>query len=164
MLSFFMIIDTPEEKREFLELYNNYNKDAYWTAKNILQEHHLALDAVQIAFMNMAKKFYLIQAVDKVAKRRYVCITTKNAAVNILRKEMKTVSIDESFPNSDISEEQLMESKIIDINDCERLMKKLNEINPSYREILVLRHYNELSYKEIGELFIVPLHTEGSCY
>jgi len=159
MLSFLMIIDTPEEQSAFIKLYNSYNKDAYRAAMSILKEHHLALDAVQIAFTNIAKKFYLVQAVDEVAKRRYVCETAKNCAKNILRKEQRTLSmneyLDETIPDEDI----LMESRVIEIDDCERLMNKLNEINPSYREILVLRHYGELSYKEIADLLGIKLVT-----
>lgn len=151
MLTFTMIIDTPEEKSLFRQLYNDHHEQAYMSAHSVLKEYHLALDAVQTTYMNIAKNFSLIQKVKKENHRKYISDATRNVAINMLREEIKgRVSYEQVPGYVPMDEGKLLEDAIINANDCERLLDKLNDINPDYSEIIYLRFTEELTYKEIG--------------
>ena len=50
-----MMVDTPEEKRKFVILYENYRYLMLKVAADILHDYQLAEDAVQEAFVRVAK-------------------------------------------------------------------------------------------------------------
>ena len=62
MLQFYLqLLDTEEEQRDFTLLYETYRKLMHWIAKRILYDEGLAEDAVQEAFLRIAKNFYKIK-------------------------------------------------------------------------------------------------------
>lgn len=83
---FLMLIDTPEEKRKFVVLYEKYRYLMQKVSMDVLQDCFWAEDAVHDAFMHIAKNMSKIDEVDSIATRRYLITITKNAAIDIYRK------------------------------------------------------------------------------
>lgn len=48
MLLYLALIDTEEEKRKFVSLYENYRQTMYYAAYQILKNTHAAEDAVRV--------------------------------------------------------------------------------------------------------------------
>lgn len=84
---FLMMIDTPEEKRKFVILYEKYRYLMQKVATDILRDCFLAEDTVHDAFMHLAKNMGKVDETDSVATKRYLITITKNAAIDIYRKE-----------------------------------------------------------------------------
>lgn len=76
-----MMVDTPEQKRKFAELYERYRYLMFKIAVDILHEHHLAEDALQEAFVRGAKHMECIGQLEETATKRYLITITKNAAL-----------------------------------------------------------------------------------
>ena len=76
-----MMVDTPEQKRKFAELYERYRYLMFKIAVDILHEHHLAEDALQEAFVRVAKHTECIGQLEETATKRYLITITKNAAL-----------------------------------------------------------------------------------
>ena len=76
-----MMVDTPEQKRKFAELYDRYRYLMFKIAVDILHEHHLAEDALQEAFVRVAKHMECIGQLEETATKRYLITITKNAAL-----------------------------------------------------------------------------------
>ena len=76
-----MMVDTPEQKRKFAELYERYRYLMFKIALDILHEHHLAEDALQEAFVRVAKHMECIGQLEETATKRYLITITKNAAL-----------------------------------------------------------------------------------
>ena len=76
-----MMVDTPEQKRKFAELYERYRYLMFKIAVDILHEHHLAEDALQEAFVRVAKHIECIGQLEETATKRYLITITKNAAL-----------------------------------------------------------------------------------
>ena len=53
MFFYLTLIDTEEEKRKFVYLYENYKQTMYYTAYQILHNVHAAEDAVHQAFLRV---------------------------------------------------------------------------------------------------------------
>ena len=54
------LIETDEEKQKFIVFYEQYRKLMFYIAKEILKEDQLSEDAVQEAFLRIAKNFHKI--------------------------------------------------------------------------------------------------------
>lgn len=70
---FLMMLDTEDEKSRFVQLYHQYRKLMHYEAKRILKDDHLAEDAVQEAFLRIAKNFHKVGEI--------FCPQTKNFTV-----------------------------------------------------------------------------------
>jgi RNA polymerase sigma-70 factor (ECF subfamily) len=81
-----------------------------------------------------------------------------NETLNHLSKRKRTEPLDESFrsdgsgPDEDCSRSRLRES----------IQTALLELSTDYRQVIVLRHYAELSYEEMSEVLHVPEKTVKS--
>ena len=89
LISYLAIIDTPQEKAEFVKLYEKYRKLMHYAAGQILGDNHLAEEAVQEAFLRIAKNFSKVYMADSHSVKKFVLIITENAARTLYRNEMK---------------------------------------------------------------------------
>jgi RNA polymerase sigma factor (sigma-70 family) len=74
------------------------------------------------------------------------------------RKQALTTIFDEEI-NAGSSEELNPEVLLLRNADTERLKEALADLPPEYREVIVLRVMEELSYKEIADLIGIPIGT-----
>lgn len=152
MLAFLLILDSPEERSKFEVIYDKYSQMIYRVAYSVLRDHHLAQDAAQISFLKIAKKFHLISSDSILDERSYIYQLAKNTARNMLSMEKELVDINKTNGNDLVDERHIIEEAIIQIEDHEETLLLLDEINPSYGEIIYLKYYRELENIEISEL------------
>lgn len=146
---FLMMIDTPEEKRKFVILYEKYKYLMQKVATDILHDRFLAEDAVQNAFMKLAKHMGDVGEIDSLSTKRYLITITKNAAIDIYRKRNKQIHkeiyIDElgeaRLPMSYM--ETTMDNNILDV---------LKNLPIKYRDIFLLKYSANLENKEIARI------------
>ena len=80
MLALYLgMIETPEEKIIFEELYNTYKGKMFSLAFSILKNHHNAEEAVSQAFFTAAKNFSKISSLAEEKRGAYLKIIVKNA-------------------------------------------------------------------------------------
>lgn len=85
-----------------------------------------------------------------------------NACVNHLRKSQRIsfgIDFDTVVPHLTVEEPLLAERELADMRA--QLEKGLGVIDAKYREILVLRFFEELSYKDISDILQIPIGTVG---
>ena len=157
MLALYLgMIETPEEKIIFEELYNTYKGKMFSLAFSILKNHHNAEEAVSQAFFTAAKNFSKISSLAEEKRGAYLKIIVKNAAIDIYRKEKSDLSQPlEEIENlggvsDDVSDEVL--SKI----EYETVVEAIRALPEQYAETLYLFHVRDLSVKEVSE----QLHAE----
>ncbi len=68
------------------------------------------------------------------------------------KKQVSTVEIDEVLKNKIKDKKQDILAEVSAKQEVESLMKALNKIKDEYREIIILRHVEDLSIKEIAEI------------
>lgn len=97
LISYLAMIGTQHEKSEFVKLYERYRKFMHYAAKRILGDDSLAEEAVQEAFLRIAKNFGKVSDVDQSATKKFVLIITENAAKTLYRRESRHIS-DREYP------------------------------------------------------------------
>lgn len=146
---YLMMIDTPEEKRTFVILYERYKFLLMKVAQDVLQDNFIAEDAVQNAFIKIAKNMNKIKDIESNETKRYLITITQNAAIDIYRKrklQMKREILIDEF--SEINQpvtymETDAEREIIDL---------LKNLPVKYRDIFIMKYSNHISNTEIAEI------------
>jgi len=141
----------------FITLYNRYKLAIYKFCLKMLGDSHAAKDTTQCTFLKVYERHEQLEQTDRF--RHWLFAIARNECVSHLRKE-KVFSplpddIAETNPGSSIpSVERECEAALV--NDA------IIKLDPDLREVIILREYQNLSYREIGEIVGIPEKTVKS--
>ena len=142
-------------------LINRYKAKMMRYARKFLSDTEDISDIVQEIFI---KVYINIQSFDINRKfSPWLYRIAHNRLVNALKKRKKNTlplfDLDTFLPNS-LKDDSLRDD--IDNNDMKRMIDKcLDQLNPKYREPIILYYLEELTYKEIAEVMRIPISTVG---
>lgn len=143
MLIFLSMLESDEERQEFLELYNLYSNSMLLVAQKIFsQDRSSAEDAVQNAWMKIVENFSKIQTIPCKKRGAYLIIMVRNEAISMLRKQKKELPLDEATISSKVD---------IDMeNNQQSIFDLIHTMPPVYRAVLEMRFIEECSTREIA--------------
>ena len=124
---------------------------AHNLAKWLLRNEEDAKDVVQAAYLRAFKSFGGFHGSNG---RAWLLTIVRNTSYTLLKKNRAvdlTTAFDEEIHAS--GDESASPSTILEhAEDAERVTKAMDELPAEFRDILVLRHQEGLSYKEIAEI------------
>ena len=128
---------------------------AYNLAKWLLRNEQDAQDVVQEAFLRAFKSFGGFHGSNG---RAWLLTIVRNTSYTLLKKKRAadlTTPFDEEIHAFD--DESVRAATILERSeDAELIREAMDELPAEFREILILHHQEDLSYKEIGEIFKIP--------
>lgn len=144
-------------------LINRYKDKVYSSILFFVKDSHLAEDLFQDVF---------IKIIDTLKNKRYTeegkflpwaLRIAHNLCVDYFRKVKRTPTI-KTGDNKDIFEvinvyEESAEQKMIQHQSHDRVRRLLDLLPDEQREIIVLRHYANLSFKEIAQITNCSINT-----
>lgn len=143
-------------------LYHLYRDEMMRTAYNILRDGSKAEDAVHDAFVRLLKNRETLDFEANSSAAKYYCITAaRNAALDNYRKDKKYV--DSPIIEVDITEKDTLD-RCLERESAEALRDKLAKLKKNYRDIVILRHYYDHSFREIGTIVNVSEATARKRY
>src|SRR5438270_11604969 len=149
---------TEPELASFEALMLPHLDAAYNLAKWLLRNEQDAQDVVQEAFLSAFKSFGGFHGSNG---RAWLCTIVRNTSYTLLKKNRAadlTTPFDEEIHASD--RESVSPAAILEhAEDAELMKNAMNGLPAEFREILTLRHQEELSYQEIGEILKIPTGT-----
>lgn len=83
------LIDEEWDLIRFEEAYYEYKGLLHYIAKKILQDEHRAEDAVQEAFLRIAKNFHKVGNVKTTSTKNFFILITRRVCLNLLEREEK---------------------------------------------------------------------------
>ena len=130
---------------------------AYNLARWLVKNEQDAEDIVQEAYMR-AFKFFATFRGDNA--RTWLLAIVRNTSYTWLKENRSgaTTPFDENI-HGDVDGVANQESKLVNDADALLVRQALNELPLEFREVMVLREMEGLSYKEISEMANVPLGT-----
>ena len=149
---------SPQEMDRFSECVLPYLDAAYNLARYLLRDPHEAEDAVQESFLRAIRHFDGFRGVDG---RAWLLSIVRNTCFTQLRRRRpggERVEFDEEI-HSPLEEDSGPEADLTSANTAESLREVLDQLAIEYREVLVLRELEGLSYKEIAHVAGVPIGT-----
>ena len=143
----------------------NFLLDTFWDnvygyqLKRIQNEN----DAEDITIQTFSRAFDRIETFNESYKFKTWLITiSKNIHIDLLRKEKKSIS--HVISNDDKSVYQILdesptpEDELITEQHLAKLLRDIKKLKPHYQEIINLRYFQELSYKEISAQLKEPIN------
>jgi RNA polymerase sigma-70 factor (ECF subfamily) len=128
---------------------------AHNLAKWLLRNEQDAQDVVQEAFLRAFKSFGGFHGSNG---RAWLLTIVRNTCYTLLKKNRVadlTTPFDEEIHASD--DESVSAATILERSeDAELIREAMDELPAELREILTLRHQEELSYKEIADIAQIP--------
>ncbi len=150
MISFYLsLLDTPEEKSKFEQLYRLYRQDMFKMAYGILENKYDAEDAVHESFMRVMKKLTKISEINCPQTHAYLLIIVKRVVLKILSKQTKTIVVDTD--TVEITDDFGLEEYVISNMEFERIKYILEQLSDDYYEVLFLELFMEFSISDIAE-------------
>ena len=161
MLLIFAAYHNKENTCNIEALYQEYGPLMYKVAKRILNDEHLAQDAVQEAFINIFNNIKEIIKIDCNKIRYLFVIIIRNVAIDIYRYRKKQSSIlIEEIEEVIIDPGPSVEEILIKNEILTGVAEKIKELRPSYADILYLKYSLQYTDEEISCLLnLTPENT-----
>jgi RNA polymerase sigma-70 factor, ECF subfamily len=131
---------------------------AHNLARWLLRNEDDARDVVQEAYLRAFKSFGGFRGSNG---RAWLLTIVRNTSYTLLKKNHAvdlTTTFDEEIHatgHDSVSPATILEHA----EDAELITKAMDELPTEFREILTLRHQEDLSYKDIGEILNIPAGT-----
>src|ERR1700689_2332223 len=154
----------PEETRgpgdagRFVQVAMPHMDAAYNLARWLVRNTHDAEDGVQEAYLRAFKFFGGYQGGDA---RAWVLKIVRNTSYSYLEKN-RPAELAEEFDeevHTAVVEQPGAEAALLQSADSRMLREALDELPVNFREVIVLRELEGMSYKEIAEVKGVPMGT-----
>ncbi len=142
------------DRQAFAELVYNYREGVVNVAYRMCGDPGLAEDIAQDTFIRAWQNLPKYQ--PKAPFKSWVYRIATNATLDVLRSQKETVDID-NLPLSTSAKgpESMLEEK----ERASMVEQAVLALPPSSRKVLVLREYEQLSYKEIADVLDIPVGT-----
>jgi RNA polymerase sigma-70 factor (ECF subfamily) len=136
-------------KTEFISFIVSRKRKLYYHAYRILRDRESSEDAVQEVFIRLWKMKTKIKEYESIDALSVMIL--KNYCIDQLRKKKYVESDDRNSISSLYDTEPSPQDKLESNEKSAIIMKIIDELPESYREIIMLRDIEELSYEEISD-------------
>ena len=159
------ITDAINKAKQNDQIAFNFLLDTFWNDVYSFQlmRTQNENDAEDITIQTFSKAFDKIDTYDENYKFKTWLITiSKNIHIDLVRKQKKTIQ-NTSKDSEDnyleiIDDSPTPEDKIITEQNLAKLLKDIKKLKPHYQQVINLRYFQELSYKEISEELNEPIN------
>jgi RNA polymerase sigma factor (sigma-70 family) len=149
---------SQEKLRRFEEQVSPHLKSAYNLAKWLTRSHEDAEDIVQESFLRAFSAFESLRGEDA---KPWLLTIVRNTSMTWLKRNRNagaTIGLEETLENP-IEGSPDPEERLLISCDRQHVRQALEQLPPEFRETIVLREMEGLSYKEISAAVGVPLGT-----
>lgn len=137
-------------------LVDRYQTPLFNTALRMTSDHELARDITQNAFVKAYEKLASYRPEHKFFSWLYRILV--NDALNVLRQNRFETEIPESVEDGRNSPEdeywEREQNRVID--------SAIRELSHDHRLVIVMRHFNDMSYEQMAEILNIPAKTVKS--
>lgn len=146
-----LTIENERDRDKMTEIYNLYRGTMLYIANSILNEIHLAEDAVSEAFIKIMNNLDRINIVNCYRTRGFVVIIVRNVAIDMLRHRKKQIVPLEDYDDYLGYEEMAFDNFSIK-EACNKIISCIGRLKKNYSDILYLKIEFDCSYEAIGKI------------
>lgn len=134
---YLLLIDSEPDKRKFVIIHEKYRNLMFKVAFDVLKDFHEAEDAVQEAFIKVARNMKCVGKVDSDKTKRFLITVTKRTAIDMLRgKKSKSRFEMHADEMSHVKASVVYEATDIDIEQLD----VLKNLSVKYRDVIILKY------------------------
>lgn len=136
--------------------------DAFW---NLVYGFQLKrtqdeYEAEEITIQTFAKAFDKIETYNSSYKfQTWLLTISKNIHIDLIRsRSLETTPVDRAAERSILDESPTAEDQLIIEQNLHKLLSDIKFLKPHYQEVIQLRFFQEMSYRDIAETLQEPLN------
>jgi RNA polymerase sigma-70 factor (ECF subfamily) len=133
----------------FVTLYNRHKEGIYVFCKKVLLDESAAKDVMQETFLRIYENRDRLMKTD--AFRSWIYTIARNQCYNYLRRAKRFVALDPGFVDDSVVETNPF-GDLEKSDQVAMVNRLLTSLKIEYREVLVLREYQNLTYDEIAQV------------
>ena len=130
LVYYLQMLDTPEEKIRFEQIYLKYRGLMYHVADSILHDRQEAEDAVHNAFLRVIKKFSKFQNTPAKDLAPQIVVIARNEAISLLRKRKDTDPLEDWGGFAETAEE---------VSDYHALVDSFTRLPRTYPAVMEMK-------------------------
>ena len=130
LVCYLQMLDTPEEKIRFEQIYLKYRSLMYRVADGILHNRQDAEDAVHNAFLGIIKQFKKLRNIPAQDLAPWVTVIARNEAISLRRKRKGELPLEEWDGPAEAPE---------DVTDYHALVDSFTRLPQTYRTALEMK-------------------------
>ena len=130
--------------------------DAYTLARYLVRDEHDAQDLVQDAVLRAIRYFDGYREGDA---RAWLLAIVRNCCMTWLRRQGGVQKVSFDVATLSLADPRETDARAIQRSERAALARALDALPDEFREVIVLREIQELSYKEISDVVGVPIGT-----
>ena len=148
---FLMLIESQEDIEKVERLYAEHHKAVYLKVYSYLHNQELAEEVVQETFIRVIKNLHKIDENDFARTRAFLYITAINVAKNMLKRLKKSENEEELTDiHSSTYADSDLENLIINKETLQKTKEIIEQLDPKYRDVLLLKRVYNMSREEIA--------------
>lgn len=120
------------------QLYQTYSRKVFLYLLTLSQNRALTEDLTQETFLKAAKSIHSFHKDSSLSS--WLCAIAKNLFYDVMRRQKDTIPLEDDLLTFDPEKRDL------------RIFSCLHDLKDPYREIIYLRVFCSMSYREIGEI------------
>jgi len=140
------------DPRGFEFLVQQYRREAYYHAIGFLNDPAMAEDVCQESFAKAYANIPRLESLKAFYPWFYVIL--KNCCLSYLRSKREHVEVTEGIDES--SDPAMM---VEGDDNKQSVWRALQKLKPEFREILILKHLQDMSYEAISQILLIPKGT-----
>ncbi|HEV2751607.1 MAG TPA: sigma-70 family RNA polymerase sigma factor [Gemmatimonadales bacterium] len=151
----------PNELERFEAVVLPHLDAAYTLARYLMRDDHDAQDVVQDAYLRAVKYFGGFRGEGPGAGRPWLLTIVRNTA-NTWRQRHRADALATEFDeerHSEMVADDHPEATAVAQSERATLRRAIDDLPPEFREVIVLRELEGMSYKEISDVAGVPVGT-----
>ena len=131
------------------EIYDLYAEKLYYYCFKLTKDTYMAEDLTQTTFLKAIEKLHTFKNQSSVFT--WLCTIAKNEFINELNKNKRLSyeKILDIYHEDDVTN---VEDIVLSRHTIRKLARIIKNLDEPFRDIFILRVYNEMSFKEIGSL------------
>ena len=159
MIYIFTTIGYTEDLLKVERLHDNYSRLMFCEAHKILNDFHLTEDAVQQAFVRVIYNLHKVDENNEKETKNFLVTICVNIARDMSSKIRNTGYNEVVLEDNKISYGANPVDIVIDKESVSRVEDAIMELNPIYRDILILKETHDFSNEELARLFAITVET-----
>lgn len=144
------LIETFQQGDEFafVALYNRYKGPVYAFCAKMLTDRVQAQDVMQETFIRVYENRQRLLKTSSF--KSWLFTIARNQCLNTIKKNSRQISMTTESEEAQYVSSRTPFNRLLKAEQIEIVNRFLQELSPEYREVLVLREYQNLSYEEIA--------------
>jgi len=133
----------------FVSLYNRYKHQVYGFCLKMLLDEERAADVMQDTFLRVYEN--RDRLLNTSSFRSWLFTIARNQCLNVIRREKRQVAMEPQMKEeASVKASRRPGASLEKSEQVELVNRYLAQLKPDYREVIILREYQNLSYKEIA--------------